>query len=119
MSISIKTPDFLTELMKLWLFQFKQTQQHDITSIGLFHWNYISNKRNPTKQRKIPKIDQSEDLKKNLFNRAIYFLEKDEKTLHVLESSGLAFGGLTIAHEYTWDGSDFFKNPKKIFLTIR
>ena len=119
MSLSIKTPDFLTELMKLWLYQFKQTQQKDITRIGLFHWEYINSKRNTSKPRKNPKIDQSEDLKKNLFNRAIYFLEKDEKTLHVLESSGLAFSGLTIAHEYTWDESNFCKIPKKIFLTIR
>jgi hypothetical protein len=105
--------------MKLWLYQFKQTQQNDITTIGLFHWEYITSKRKTSKPRKKPKIDQSEDFKKNLFNRAIYFLEKDEKTLHVLESSGRAFSGLTIAHEYTWDESNFCKIPKKIFLTIR
>jgi hypothetical protein len=119
MSLNIKTPEFLTELMKLWLYQFRQNQQNDITRIGLFHWDYVLNKRNTTKPKKIPKIKLYENIEINPFKRAIYFLEKDAKTLHVLESSGLALGGLTIAHEYTWDGSKFCKNPKKILLTIR
>ena len=48
----------------------------------------------------------------------LYFLEIDTKTLHVYESSGIALGGLNIAHEYTLH-EDEFAQKKVLFKMIR
>ncbi|WP_338410072.1 hypothetical protein [uncultured Flavobacterium sp.] len=119
MNLTIKTPEFITDLMKLWLLQYKETQQDNITQLGIFHWEFLPNRRNPDKPRRIPRIDFFEVLKEETFKRNIYFLEIDDKTLHVFESSGLDLAGLNVAHKYDWDGKQFYNAPKKIWSMIR
>lgn len=119
MNLTIKTPEFITDLMKRWLLQYKVTQQENLSQLGTFHWDFTHNRRNPDKPRRIPRIDKVEEVNNTIFKRTIYFLEIDVNTLHVLESSGIALGGLYVANEYLWDGKQFCKNPKKLFSMIQ
>jgi hypothetical protein len=119
MGLYINSPDFITELMQAWILQYNLNRENTLTSFGLFHWNCKPNRRNPQKPRRIPIIDVRRKVQDLRFKNAIYFLEIDSKTLHVVEYSGIALGGLNIAHEYKWDGAQFCKNPKKLFLMIR
>jgi len=118
MYFSKNTPDFITALMQTWLLQYKQDQQNPLTTIGLFRWEFRPNKRKPEKPRRIPKIDKCIDLQDLSFKHKVYFLEIDTKTLHVYESSGIALGGLNIAHEYTLH-EDEFAQTKVLFKMIR
>lgn len=118
MGFSEKTPDFITALMQAWLEQYKQEQINPITSIGLFHWDFRPNKHKPKKPRRIPRIDESVELKDLSFKHAVYFLEIDAKTLHVFESSGIALGGLNIVHEYALKKEVFIKR-KVLMKSIR
>jgi hypothetical protein len=44
MELEIELPDFITPLMTKWLMQYKFDVLKDITSVGLFHWDYRPNK---------------------------------------------------------------------------
>jgi hypothetical protein len=116
MNLTIKTPEFVTDLMKLWLLQYKVSQQDTITQLGIFHWDFSHNRRNPNKPRRIPKIDFYEVLKEETFKRNIYFLEIDDTTLHVFESSGLALAGQSRVVEYALEHEIFIK--KKVVLNM-
>lgn len=116
MNLTIKTPEFITDLMKLWLLQYKENQQDNITQLGIFHWNFSPNRRNPNKPRKIPRIDVYEVLKEDTFKRDIYFLEIDDKTLCVFESTGLALAGQNSVIEYVLEHKIFIK--KKVMLNM-
>tara|TARA_Y100000385_G_scaffold945_1_gene1015 strand:+ start:303 stop:659 length:357 start_codon:yes stop_codon:yes gene_type:complete len=118
MDFSKNKPDFITALMQTWLIQYKQDQINPVTTIGLFHWGFRPNKRNPEKPRRIPIIDESLELKDLSFTHAIYFLEIDYKTLHVYVSSGISLGGLNIAHEYISEEEMFIKG-KVLMKMIR
>ena len=118
MDFSKNTPDFITALMQTWLLQYKQDQQNPLTTIGLFRWEFRPNKRKPEKPRRIPRIDMSMEIKNSSFKHAVYFLEIDAETLHVFESSGIALGGLNIAHEYALKEEVFIKG-KVLMKSIR
>ena len=118
MDFSQKTPDFITALMQSWLKQFKPNPKNPLTTIGLFHWEFRPNRRMPEKPRRIPKIGECLELEDLSFKHGVYFLEIDAKTLHVYESSGIALGGLNIAHEYTLH-EDEFSQKKVLFKMIR
>ena len=100
MELSKNIPDYITENMRAWLSQFKQDQLNPIKKIGLFHWEFRTNRRNPEKPRRIPRIDEYVNLEDRNFRHEIYFHPFDEETLHVYESSGISLGGLNISHEY-------------------
>lgn len=114
MNLTIKTPEFITDLMKLWLLQFKVNQQEKITQLGTFHWDFVHNRRNPDKPRRIPRIDKFEELKNTTFKHNIYFSEINENTLHVFESSGFPLAGQKCIIEYSLEKEVFIK--KKVIL---
>lgn len=114
----MENPNFLTTLMQTWLIQYNQEQINPVTTIGLFHWDFRPNKRKPEKPRRIPRIDESLELKDLSFTHAVYFLEIDDKTLHVYESFGISLGGLNIAHEYVLE-EDVFIKGKVLMKMIR
>ena len=116
MNLTIKTPEFVTDLMKLWLLQYKVSQQDTITQLGIFYWYLSHNRRNPNKPRRIPRIDFFEVLKEEVFKRNIYFLEIDAKTLHVFESSGFSLAGQNSVIEYVLEEETFIK--KKVILNM-
>jgi len=118
MDFSKNTPDFITALMRTWLIQYKQDQKNTVTTIGLFHWEFRPNRRKPEKPRKIPRLDESLELKDLSFKHGVYFLEIDAETLHVFEFSGIALGGLNIAHEYVLEEEVFIKG-KVLMKMIR
>lgn len=109
MDFSKNAPDFITALMRTWLIQFKQDQKNPITTIGLFHWEFRPNRRNPEKPRRVAKLGERLELQDLSFKHAIYFLEIDAKTLHVYDSSGISLGGLIIAHEYVLEDGKFIE----------
>lgn len=100
-------PEFITPVMKLWLKQYKAGDMHRITKIGLFDWRFSPNKHNPEKPRRVPRFGESTKLKESVRSYGIYFLEIDDKTLHVFESSGPSLAGLKIAKEYIFEDNKF------------
>ena len=114
----MQNPNFLTELMQIWLEQYTRNQENSLTTMGLFHWEFRPNKHKPEKLRRNPRIDMSMEIKNSSFKHAVYFLEIDAETLHVFESSGIALGGLNIAHEYALKEEVFIKG-KVLMKSIR
>ncbi|MDA9312183.1 hypothetical protein OAE04_01255 [bacterium] len=114
----MQNPNFLTELMQIWLAQYANNQGNSLTTMGLFHWEFRPNKHKPEKLRRIPRIDMSMEIKNSSFKHAVYFLEIDAETLHVFESSGIALGGSNIAHEYALKEEVFIKG-KVLMKSIR
>ena len=100
-------PEFISPLMKLWLKQYKADDMEKITKIGLFDWKFMPNKHKPEKPRRKPNLKNWETLIDSSFSISIYFFEVDKDTLHVFESSGIALGGLNIAHEYILQNNEF------------
>ena len=111
-------PEFISPIMKLWLQQYKADDMHRITKIGLFDWRFSPNKHKPEKPRRRPNLKVWETLIDSSFNISIYFFEVNTDTLHVYESSGIALGGLNIAHEYTLH-EDEFAQTKVLMKMIR
>ena len=107
MNLELELPNFITPLMKQWLIQYKSQELKEITTFGLFHWEFFPNKRMPEKPRRIPRLDDWVTLIYSSFKRSFYFLEVDNKTLHVFESSGISLGGVKIAKEYILDAEKF------------
>ena len=110
-------PNFLTELMRQWLQEHKKEQFHEVTKLGLFHWEYRPNRRNPNKPRRIPTIDQSVELKDAKFKRAYYFFQVDDTTLHVYQNSGFPLAGFGVATEYVFK-DDVFVATKTLMKMI-
>ena len=100
-------PDFLTELMRQWLKYEISERIEEITALGLFHWEYRPNRRNPNKPRRIPSIDQRVVLKDAKFKNAYYFLQIDARTLHVYQTSGFPKAGFSRAIEYVLEDESF------------
>ena len=46
MNLEIELPVFITPLMKKWLLQYKFDTIKEITTLGLFHWDFRPNRRN-------------------------------------------------------------------------
>lgn len=111
-------PKFLTKTMKRWLMQYHSESYESITKIGLFDWEFIPNRRNPTKPRRVPKIGESITLQVSSVSRSVYLFEVDTKTLHVYERSGLILAGYHVAFEYKWNGKEFCKGTEKLFSMI-
>lgn len=109
MNLEVELPAFITPLMTKWLAQYKMDVIKDITILGLFHWNFRSNKRKPEKPRRVPRLGESTKLKESVCNYGIYFLEIDDKTFHVFESSGPNLAGLKIAKEYIFEDNKFIE----------
>ncbi len=107
MNLEIELPNFITPLMKQWLIQFKYQELKEITTLGLFHWDFFPNKRKPEKPRRIPRLDDWVTLIDSSFKRSVYFLEVDAKTLHVFESSGISLAGFKITKEYILEAEKF------------
>jgi len=107
MNLEIELPDFVTPLMRKWLLQYKIDVIKDITTIGLFYWNYRPNRRKPEKPGRILRLGKSIKIKESDLKRGIYFLEVDSKTLHVFESSGLSLAGIRIAKEFIFEDEKF------------
>ena len=107
MNLEIELPAFITPLMTKWLAQYKIDVIKDITILGLFHWDFRPNKRIPEKPRRVPRLGESTKLIESVRSYGIYFLEIDDKTLHVFESSGPNLTGLKIAKEYIFEDNKF------------
>ena len=107
MNLEVELPAFITPLMTKWLAQYKMDVIKDITILGLFHWDFRPNKRKPEKPRRVPSLGESTKLKESVCSYGIYFLEIDNKTLHVFESSGPNLTGLKIAKEYIFEDNKF------------
>ena len=107
MNLEVELPAFITPLMTKWLAQYKMDVIKDITILGLFHWDFRSNKRKPEKPRRVPRLGESTKLNESVRSYGIYFLEVDDKTLHVFESSGPNLTGLKIAKEYIFEDNKF------------
>ena len=107
MNSEIQFPEFITPLMKKWLRQYKMEVIKDITTLGLFDWDFRPNRRKPEKPRSIPRLGESCNLIESEFKNSIYFLEIDVKTLHVFESSGYSLAGLRTAKEYSVEDDKF------------
>ena len=112
-------PNFLTKTMLAWLGQFYSDTTDTITEIGCFEWKIKIDKRNPTKPKKTPIITEFYQLKSSPFSRSIYFLEENQHTLFVFFSNGFQLSGQSVIYQYTWDGSIFIKEPKKIVALNR
>ena len=112
-------PSFLTKAMTSWLFQYYAESFDTITEIGCFEWEFIVDKRNPKKPRKIPLVKESHKLKSSSFSRNIYFLEENQNTLFVYLTTGFALSGQGVIYQYNWNGTEFIKQPKRIFSIIR
>jgi len=102
-----------------WLFQYYADTFDSITEIGCFEWKIKIDKRNPTKSKKIPLVKESFKLKSSSFSRNIYFLEENQNTVYVYESTGFELSGQSVVSQYTWNGTAFIKQPKKIYSIIR
>ena len=107
MNSEIELPVFITPLMKKWLRQYKMDVIKDITTLGLFDWDFRPNRRKPEKPRSIPRLGETYNLIESDFKNSIYFLEIDVKTLHVFESSGFSLAGLRTAKEYSFEDEKF------------
>ena len=107
MNLEIELPIFITPFMKKWLFQYKLETIKDITTLGLFHWEFRPNRRKPEKPRRIPRLGETCKLIESSFKRSIYFFEIDDRTLHVYESSGFSLAGSNVAKEYIFEGEKF------------
>ena len=107
MNLEVELPVILSPLMTKWLVQYKMDVITDITTLGLFHWDFRPNKRKPEKPRRVPRFGESTKLKESVRSYGIYFLEIDDKTLHVFESSGPSLAGLKIAKEYIFEDNKF------------
>ena len=120
MVLQTNIPGFITELMQAWLSQFEQDSHTEITQLGLFHWEFKPNRRNPDKPRRkfVHDMDNYAKLRILPVNRGIYFLQIDESTLHVFQSSGIPLASSIIAHEYSYDGSLFRKKEKALYRMI-
>ncbi len=100
-------PEFLTELMRRWLDQYQKEQLVEITKLGLFHWEYRPNIRNPDKPRRRPKIDQIALMNTASFTKAYYFFQVDDITLHVYDTSGFPKAGCSAVIEYVLEDHGF------------
>lgn len=109
MNLEVELPAFITPLMTKWLAQYKMDVIKDITILGLFHWDFRSNKRKPEKPRRVLRLGESTKLNESVRSYGIYFLEVDDKTLHVFESSGPNLTGLKIAKEYIFEDNKFLE----------
>ena len=107
MNLEIELPIFLTPFMTTWLFQYKLETIKDITTLGLFYWEFLPNGRKPEKPRRIPRVTEACKLIESSFKRSIYFFEIDDRTLHVYESSGFSLAGSNVAKEYIFEGEKF------------
>lgn len=116
MNLEIELPVFITPLMKKWLLQYKLEIINDITTLGLFHWEFRPNRRKPEKPRRIPRLGETCELIESGFKRSIYFFEIDATTLHVFESSGFSLAGQSIAKEYILTDNQF--EEKRILLKM-
>ena len=118
MNLEIELPVFITPLMKKWLLQYKFDTIKEITTLGLFHWDFRPNRRKPEKPRRIPKIGECLELEDLSFKHSVYFFQVDSKILHIYESSGISLGGLNIAHEYILQNNEFVQT-KVLMKMIR
>lgn len=109
MELEIEFPDFITPLMTKWLTQYKMDIIQEITTLGLFHWDFRPNKRKPEKPRRIPRLGKTQKFIKSSFDRSIYFLEIDRATLHVFETSGFSLAGSRIAKEFILEDEKFIQ----------
>ena len=107
MNLEVELPVVLSPLMTKWLVQYKMDVITDITTLGLFHWDFRTNKQKPEKPRRVLRFGESTKLKESVRSYGIYFLEIDDKTLHVFESSGPSLAGLKIAKEYIFEDNKF------------
>ena len=117
MELDIELPAFITPLMTKWLMQYKFDVLNDITSVGLFHWDYRPNKRKPEKPRRIPRLENSFEFIESDFNIEVFFYEDDPKTLHVFESFGYDLSGIKIAKEYIYE-NELFKEKRTLLSMI-
>ena len=109
MNLEIELPIFITPFMKKWMFQYKLETIKDITTLGLFYWEFRPNRRKPEKPRRIPRVGEACKLIESSFKRSIYFFEIDDRTLHVYESSGFSLAGSNVAKEYIFEGEKFIE----------
>lgn len=116
MNLEIEAPVFITPLMKKWLLQYKLDKLKDITTLGLFNWDFRPNRRKPEKPRRIPRLGETCKLIESGFKRSIYFFEIDATTLHVFESSGFSLAGQSIAKEFILTDNQF--EEKQILLKM-
>ncbi|MDG1245944.1 MAG: hypothetical protein P8N74_05565 [Polaribacter sp.] len=116
MNLEIEVPVFITPLMKKWLLQYKFDKLKDITTLGLFSWKFMPNRRNPEKPRRIPRLGEACEIIESGFKRSIYFFEIDATTLHVFESSGFSLAGQSIAKEFILTDNQF--EEKQILLKM-
>ena len=109
--LNFDLPDFITPIMKQWLVQFKLNQINDLTKLGLFTWRFRPNRRMPEKPRRLPKLnfDKTITLLDSSFSRSVYFLQIDDNTLHVFESSGFSLAGMSEAKEYFLESDKFIE----------
>ena len=109
MNLEIELPVFITPLMKKWLLQYKFDTIKEITTLGLFHWDFRPNRRNSEKPRRIPRLGETCKLVESNVKSSIYFLKIDTTTLHVFEISGPSLAGLKIAKEYIFEHEKFIE----------
>jgi hypothetical protein len=97
--------------------QYKFDVLKDITSVGLFHWDYRPNKWKPEKPRRVPRLGNSFEFVESDFNIGVFFYEDDYKTLHVFESFGYDLSGIKIAKEYIYE-NELFKEKRTLLSMI-
>ena len=93
--------------MKKQLLQYKFDTIKEITTLGLFHWDFRPNRRKREKPRRIPRLGETCKLIESDFKRSIYFLKINTTTLHVFESFGFSLAWSKIAKEYIFEGEKF------------
>lgn len=117
MELEIELPTFITPLMTKWLMQYKFDALNDITSVGLFDWDYRPNNQKLQKPFRVPKLGNSFEFIESDFNIGVFFYEDDSKTLHVFESFGYDLSGIKIAKEYIYE-NELFKENKTLLSMI-
>ena len=114
MNLEVELPVILSPLMTKWLVQYKMDVIKEITTLGLFHWDFRPNKRKPEKPRRVPRFGESTKLKESVRSYGIYFLEIDDKTLDKIEEYLIQSDvGIIAAAEIKEIISDSKIDPKK------
>ena len=72
MNLEIELPIFITPFMKKWLWQYKLETIKDITTLGLFYWEFRPNRRKPEKPRRIPRVGEACKLIESSFKRVAF-----------------------------------------------
>ncbi|WOC40715.1 hypothetical protein [Polaribacter sp. HL-MS24] len=93
--------------MKKWLLHYEFDTIKEITTLGLFHWDFKPNRRKREKPRRIPRVGGACKLIELSFKISIYFFEIDARTLHVYESLGFSLAGSNVTKEYIFEGEKF------------